>query len=298
MQTDLEQTFGLSIDKISLTCNDTQQSRVQDTCHRLLEAANSGFSGLQVKSSRWHHIQCAMPIPNSNGTLLFQAGSRLPGISDYRFEFNPSIIGPEGLNYANSFIDSMTDFGANALFAIGKVTRVDIALDLPGLSLDEVAVRSLGQRKHAVYTGHKSRLETVYLGSSKANRTVVYTKFNDETEFLRVERRMKPNIRGQDLPQLPNPFDKVQMISTDSLLPYLEGMIPRQFFDSVRMRGIGHVIAELPPGQRRAIKTVLSDSDQSLLPSMQLVWNVWPHVLNQSGLGALCSLPGSRKAAE
>jgi hypothetical protein len=183
-------------------------------------------------------------------------------------------------------------------FANGKVTRIDIALDLPGLSLDKVVVRSLGQRKHGVYTDGKGRLETIYLGSTKANRTAVYTKIKKDIEFLRVERRMKPNIRGHQLVRLSNPFDKVQMISTDSLSPHLDGMVPRQFFDSVRVRGIGHAIRELSPRQRREIKAALADPQESLLPPMSLVWNVWPHVLNQSGLGGLCGPIGSSEAAE
>ena len=144
---------------------------------------------------------------------MIQAGPRFPGIADYRFEFNPTKIGPDGLSYIRNFIDSVTGIGTNALFANGKVTRIDIALDLPGLSLDEVIVRSKGQRKHGVYTGQTSRLETLYLGSVKSNRTAVYTKVKGAIEFLRIERRMKPtDIRGHELFGLTNPFDKVQLI--------------------------------------------------------------------------------------
>ena len=131
MPIDFDQPFSLSIDKISLTCNDTEPSHVEETCHRLLQESNKVFSGIQVKSSRWHRLQCAIPIPNSVGTFLIQASSRHSDISDYRFEFNPSIIGPEGLAYASSFIDSVISTGASALFANAKITRIDIALDLP-----------------------------------------------------------------------------------------------------------------------------------------------------------------------
>jgi hypothetical protein len=122
---------------------------------------------------------------------------------------------------------------------------------------------------------------------------------DEGVEFLRVERRMKPNCRGNELSALSNPFNKVQMISTNSLLPHLRGMIPQQFFNSVRMCGIGHVIVELPSGQRRKIKAVMADPEQSLLPSMELVWKGWSTLLSQSGLGALCASAGDiRDAAE
>ena len=176
MPIDLEKSFILSIDKISLTCNETNPSHVEETCHRLFEAANAPFSGIQIKPNRRYRLQCEIPIPNSTSSFLIQAGPRFPGIADYRFEFNPTKIGPDGLSYIRKFIDSVTGIGTNALFANGKVTRIDIALDLPGLSLDEVIVRSKGQRKHGVYTSQTSRLETLYLGSVKSNRTVAYTK--------------------------------------------------------------------------------------------------------------------------
>src|SRR5260370_10633030 len=141
-----DQYFSLSIDKISLTCNDTDPTQVEKTCRHLLDAANGSFNGLRIKSSRWYQWQCAMPVPGSTSSFLIQAGPRFPGISDYRVEFNPSIIGPSGIGYARSFINSIIDVGFDTVIANGKVTRLDIALDLPGLSLENVIVRSKRQR--------------------------------------------------------------------------------------------------------------------------------------------------------
>jgi hypothetical protein len=299
MHTVSEKPFRLFIDKISLTCNETDPNRVDETCRRLIKLADTSFT-MNIKSGLRHRLQCAIRIPGCTPSLLFQAGPRHSDISHYRFELNPSLIGPEGLDQISSFIDTVTDTGSKVLFANGKVTRIDIALDLMGLSLDEVIVRSMGQRKHGVYTNGGGRPETVYLGSAKANRTVAYTK-NDEdedTKFLRIERRMKPYCQGHELPLLPNPFSKVQMISTKSLLPHLDGMIPRQFFDSVRLRGLGHALADLPPGQRRKIKSVMADPDQSLLPSIATIWKGWPHLLNDTGLGHLCQAIRDQQAAE
>lgn len=293
-----EQYFSLSIDKLSFTCNDTDPTHVEKTCTRLWDAASGTFTGMQVRSSRWHRVQCALPIPNSSSSLLLQAGPRLPGISDYRFEFNPSTIGPSGIDYVRSFINSMTDVSFDDLLLNGRVTRLDVALDLAGLSLDDVIVRSKGQRKHGVYTGQHNRLETIYLGSARANRTVVYNKVIGDFTFLRVERRLKPNVNGHELASLSNPFDKVDIISTDCLLPHLEGMVPQQFFDSVRMRGIRSAVAALPPHQRRAIKATLRDLAESVLPPMSLVWGIWPDVLAGSGLGFLGNPRGRREAAE
>jgi hypothetical protein len=294
---DLNRYFSLSIDKISFTCNDTNPLLVIKACDRLTDTANGFFSGLQVKSSRWHRVQCALPIPNSSSSFLIQAGPRLPGISDYRFEFNPSVIGPLGIEYARSFINSMIDIGFDTLLADGKVTRMDAALDLVGISLDDVIVRSKKQRVHGVYTNQHSQLETVYLGSAKSNRTVVYNKVKGDFRVLRVERRMKPSVKGHQLVHFTNPFDKVDLISTDSLLPHLDGMVPEQFFDRVRMRGIRNAISGLLPRQRRAIRRTLVDPEESLLPPMPLIWNAWPNVLSGCGLGFLGDNHSARREA-
>ena len=50
MPIDLEESFILSIDKISFTCNEINRDQVEKTCHRLFEAANAPFSGIQIKS--------------------------------------------------------------------------------------------------------------------------------------------------------------------------------------------------------------------------------------------------------
>lgn len=166
-------------------------------------------------------------------------------------------------------------------------TRVDHALDIPGLSVDAILARSRGARAHGIYSNPRGTPETQYLGKTKSNQSVVYTKNTDDGPMLRTERRTHPGCHGSELQFLPNPFRVIQMVHTDSLRPLLTGMIPDQFFDSVRVRGFTHVLATLPPAQRRAIKAVLRDPAKSLLPSMDEVWRTWPDVLKSSGLGFL-----------
>jgi hypothetical protein len=292
------QQFDLSIDKLSLTGDDVRPDLVEKSCSNLVQTNDSVFNRLQIRSGRRHRLQCTMPITGSRSSLLIQAGPRHLGLSDYRFEFNPSVIGPSGLKEIRSFIDSHFEIGAQHLFSNSKITRIDLALDLHGLTLEQVIVRALGCRKHGVYAS-QGELETVYLGSGTKNRVVAYTKRSaDESTFLRLERRMKPYITGHELVSMPNPFTRVQMVSTDSLLPHLDGIVPRHFFDSVRMRGIGHAIAELPSRQRKAIKVAMADPENSLLPSIERVWASWPALLRQTGLGALCSSESASEAAE
>ena len=62
---------------------------------------------------------------------------------------------------------------------------------------------------------------------------------------------------------------------------------PTTVFRHVRIRGLNRVLTTLPAAQRKAIKSVLGDPAQSLLPSTETIWSGWPQLLEESGLGFL-----------
>jgi hypothetical protein len=144
-------------------------------------------------------------------------------------------------------------------------------------------------QKHGVYTNRNGNPETVYMGAPRSNRSVAYTKVHKATgrQSLRIERRLKKRCRGYELPYIPDPFSVVRLVHTESVLPFLDGVIPQLFFDSARLRGLYRVLPVLPPSQQRAIKALLKDHTQSMLPSTTEVWIRWPHLLEDSGLGFL-----------
>jgi hypothetical protein len=158
-----------------------------------------------------------------------------------------------------------------------------------GGSVDEVLVFSKRSQKNGVYTDRNGCPETVYMGTPRSNRTVAYTKIHKATrkQSLRIERRMTRRRKGHEWPAIADPFEVVQLVHTQSILPLLDGLIPQQFFDSVRIRGLNRVLATLPAKQRKAIKAVLRDPAQSLLPSTAQVWSGWHNLLEASGLGFL-----------
>lgn len=289
--------YKLLCDKISFTSNDINPDRVANTCRQLIDLAHRDPSNrFLIRSSRWRLVRCSIPIPitnpHSTNRVRFEVGSRYSGHPDYRLEFNPSKIGAEGMDDLCTFIDSVTDCGAQDIISNGTVTRIDIALDLYGLTAGEVIVRSRGQQKHGIYSDRHGRPESIMLGTPRSNRTVAYTKScrGADRKFLRIERRLKPRIPFSYLASLPDPFQKVQLVATGSLLLHLGGLNPEHFFDSVRVRGFGHVVKNLPPRIRRAVLVVLRDPSQSLLPSMAQVWAGWPQLLIECGFGPFLML--------
>jgi hypothetical protein len=290
----LDRLFTFSIDKISINCTDPNPENVTITCQHLVDAQETGeWPGSKLKSGRRHHLQVAIPTPGNGlgpaGTLLLQAGPRFKGIADYRIEFNPARIGPSGVGYVIALLDSVLLEGGRNFFLDGTVTRIDLALDLNGLSADDAIIRSRGQRKHGVFSDQAGKPQTVYLGGARSSQTAAYTKPNGHGEgnSLRIERRMKPRCLGSNLVSLANPFPSVQIVHTRALLPCLSGLDAEHFFDSVRVRGFTHVLAKLPPSRSKAIGAVLKDPTQSLLPPMEDIWLGWPQLLQSSGFGFL-----------
>src|SRR4051794_19150516 len=286
-----QQPWTLSIDKISLVRHDPKPDDAIENCNGLIAAYESGqFPGAMLRQGRRHRIQLAIPIldiGSISGRLLIQAGPRFSGLCDYRLEFNPANLGPAGVDQIIQILNTIFLSGGHHLLRNSFVTRIDIALDLNGLSANQVIVRSIRKRTHGIFSNKDGHPETIYLGRPKSNQTSAYNKTNDEGILLRLERRLNPRSPANQLAFIPDPFRVVQMVHTDTLLPFLAGMIPDQFFDSVRVRGLTHVLATLPPAQRRAIKAVIKDPAQSRLPSTEDVWRSWPLLLTSSGLGFL-----------
>jgi hypothetical protein len=246
-----------------------------------------------IKSGRRYRYRFTIPLPindpNPTGSLLIEAGARFPGIADLRIDFKPVKPGPNGLSDVISLLDLITPLGGHHFISNGTLTRYDIAIDIWGGSVDQVLVFSKRSQKNGVYTDRNGCPQTVYMGTPRSNRTVAYTKTYKVTGrgSLRIERRLTGRCKGHEWPAIADPFRVVQLVHTQSILPLLDGLIPQQFFDSVRIRGLNRVLATLATAQRKAIKKILDDPAQSLLPSTEAIWLGWPHLLEDSGFGFL-----------
>jgi hypothetical protein len=206
----------------------------------------------------------------------------------YRLDFNPSKISPAGLDDTMVFLNSVVDVDPLLFFAMSRVTRADIALDLPGLNLAKVIVRSKGARKHAVYADQHGHPQTVYIGTPRsARRIVAYDKPSPGEPFttLRLEIRIKPGCLGHELASMENPFRKVELVPTD----FAAGAgldIPAQYIaDSFRIGGLKRALAPLAKKQGKALKEAFAQTTCVELPSPDELWGKWPATLISYGLG-------------
>jgi hypothetical protein len=278
------------IDKISINFHEPDRSTVAKVAMKLREAIGSAFPGSVVRRSIAYSAFVLIPIPLNDPTrrekLVLQADPYDLGRSSYRIEFNPSKVGPQGVADLDLILTSVLGVSAATFLGEGKISRLDAAVDIPDLTVEDVIVRSKSQRKHGFSSDQKGRPVTAYLGGAKSNRTVTYDKAvgRNQSPVLRLERRILPKCLGRDLPSLADPFSKLVLVRIEPLTPLLAPIAPTLFFDSARMRGINRALSSLPSSQRKAIDKALKEPGITIIGDD--IWKAWPEALQSSGLAS------------
>ena len=189
-------------------------------------------------------------------TVLLQTGRYGRIGADIRLDYNPK-CGRAGFQQILSVLGRVLPREDLTVFLTqAKVTRLDLAIDLPDLTLNDAIVRLKSTRKHGVYTSPRGEPETTYLGGARSNRAVAYNKPADCKAMpsrLRIERRLKPGVRLPELINLSNPFSGVIAVATAPLRPLITEIHPDILFDSMRTRGIQRALNLLSSPQRRIL---------------------------------------------
>jgi hypothetical protein len=285
-------TIEISIDRLSVCFNEPSLENVKATCGLLLDLLKTKeIPGMIITNSMSYGINARIPVPYMTPAeythpIFLQAGPHLLGLPSYRLDFNPSKMSATGIAETLMLLDSIMDPPPLEFFHKGKVTRVDVAIDLWGFTVDDLIVQNKRKQKHGVYSDRYGVPETVYLGTPKSSRLVVYTKIDPKTGELRtrIEPRLKPKCVGWEVASLPNPLSKMSLC----LASVLDGLVPgvpgRLIADSIRVRGVKHVLDVFPTKIGKQIEKTLIAS-ATPLPKPDFVWSLWPAALVNAGLG-------------
>jgi hypothetical protein len=241
---------------------------------------------LEVAPGRTVLVQCA-PLTSVDSLL--------------RFEFNPNGIGPGAVKAFRESVPLLTagHFDYPALAAQGKVTRLDIAVDLVNIDIEDllIATPKLGVTKS--YFGLSGKVETKYLNvNKKGSRTYVYDrralldKLNAEgigelsefggAKYTRVEVRTEVGTPITAMAHMSNRLLKIDLFDIEAAAPPEQPHHWRLFQDSCRYRGLAGALALLPEGVRSAYEAVIK-STEPLWRATEL-WGHWPAALKTSGL--------------
>ena len=282
--------YKLSLDRLSICFNEPNKESVKKTCGLLIsDHMTQCIPGMVATANARYEVSCKIPLPSDSqglkSTVCFEAGPRSSGQSPFRLDFNPSKLSPAGLNELFGHLDGWIDENAFAFFHAGKITRCDVALDLPGYRNENLIVRTPRLRKHGVYSDQAGNPETTYVGTPRgARRVVAYDKPFGLDTSLRLECRLKPGIKGHQLAKLPNPFLGIELLPADFSDDAGLGIPAQYVADSFRIGGLKRALKPLDAAQKKALKGAY-ETAKSLLPTLDSLWDTWPDVLVACGLG-------------
>ncbi|MBX6745218.1 MAG: hypothetical protein IRY87_24550 [Acetobacteraceae bacterium] len=173
------------------------------------------------KSKKGSPAAFHVKLPLSNGPTKFstanaaivQLKSRKGGGRYFRVEFHPLGLTPAGFKHV---CENMLGFHLMVTpeeILAAKVTRVDIALDLHGVRLQDFVWKMTGPflQRPWVKCG---KLETLYLGHPKHGAACLYDKAKEQglgeaVAWTRLELRPRPGVPLKALPAMANPWLKV-----------------------------------------------------------------------------------------
>lgn len=244
-------------------------------------------------------------VPPKGEKVLIQAGPKKMGLShNLRLEFNPRALGPPGIAFLKSQLENLIVGGLSYAHILlkGKVTRVDVAVDLIGIRIDHLDIQFLKASKSHWYYSSTGAPQTGYLGIKPSPKVknaswVAYNKRaqlkdtgKTEQEQLygglshtRIEFHAQPMKCFGDLAAMKNPFSALSLAypsAPKGVKPYTWLF----FLDACHRRGHKVALAQLPDGPLRTRYAKALEKAHADFWKPDLIWAAWDKALDNSGL--------------
>jgi hypothetical protein len=272
------------IDKIGITVPVTQHAAQAYLIERIEECRrHQGVHELRPRRRAGYAYTVSMLL-GSSAKLLVQAaptGTQKQRSAFARLECNPSNAGPAGMR---EFHMITADLLPADYVLVARASRVDIAIDMWGACISELAIRSRRHLKSAVWFGRRGDLQSVYMGDKKSgSQIVVYDKARQLRETKRMgfdeactrfEIHLRTYMPVFELVRLKNPFSGVEVFSCPMDLFGRRLDQHQMFLDSVLQRGLHAALRQLPPTLRRTIELAL-EHDRCSYWEPEKLWSGW-----------------------
>lgn len=251
-----------------------------------------------TKGGAYRFNSMIYPEGSIHGALFQMGPKNQNGKNPFmRLEFNPTKLSPDGMETLASDLGVFMDAGFEYLWDYGKTTRIDIAVDLHGVTVGQVRfLNKWGTTERTIGTG--GEIETDYLGKSTSSQTKVYNKSKEAKlppgiVITRVERSIRTQIPLQTLSKLPNKFAHLALADMLPAKPgNVESHIWEMFSDSVEKRGPASALNLLPKPLRKVIVAHLEATACDFWNPSE-IWSHWPAEV-QSILDALDPFPKAK----
>ena len=206
-----------------------------------------------------------------------------------RMTLHPRDMGLQGFEDLHSILGQFTDHGWGSFVEEAKVTQIEVSIDLEGIPFNTVHILPDQAQTMTVYKAGK-QTETMYIGKTKANQTVIYDRAAKRKKLgqaeksspcTRIERKKSSlNLKVHELGELKNPFSHVKFVTIPATLPSTEpkDYIWTMFTDSVAQRGLDPALKLLPQDKRTKYrKHIAAHTRPWWMPD--IIWQQWLGVL-------------------
>jgi hypothetical protein len=244
----------------------------------------------------WRIALDCVPKSKKWPMLMVSYDSEMQQVKQFRIEFSPFDLGTKGMDELHVALMMLMDGGWESFALYGRVTMIEITVDLPGIQVDQfdpIPKQSLYRQAW----GKDGLLETVVLGKPQGNQTKIYDRGKKRTDkgqkwqgpvTTRVERRLR--LQGQklaDLPQIPNPFLSIIVpewnISAPPDEPKEKVYLWTLFQDSIKARGVTGALNLFPEKKRSTYRAWLIQNPVSWW-NPQAIWEQWSDYIDELGI--------------
>lgn len=235
----------------------------------------TGHDGVQGPLAKPHMLVQALPKNDQGG--------------DLRIEWNPSQLDAWQTKYLFKQLDDFLDLGPS-MIAGGKVTRADIAVDLPGVQIgDFVFERLRSPLRQAIF--RRGYLQTIYMGTRAKGQACVYDKAAQMglkgVKLTRVEVRTRPNCVASELPQMNNPMALISVFDVAKANLMLGDPHARSLCRLMASNGLRAPLYDFPPKAIQKLAHAIDASPASFWTPATF-WIGWLTVL-QNTFPTFCS---------
>ncbi|KUR75645.1 hypothetical protein AQZ49_14370 [Novosphingobium sp. FSW06-99] len=209
--------------------------------------------------------------------------------SSLRIDFVPHDIGAQGLFELHSILSMIVPNGWDYFVCNGHITRIDISVDLPTLTMKNLHLLPKQAATTKVWRSN-GQLETFQHGKTKGNHTVIYDRtakrkakgtMAPDKVGVRIERRLaKTSILLKHLDMLPCPYDDFSMVKrvpgppAGGIKPYVWTLL----LNSAEHIGLPAALALLPEDARTVARKHLTQHIVAWW-NVEVMWDSWQHML-------------------
>jgi hypothetical protein len=286
------------LDKIAITYMINDQDLLESVYQGLkYDVADGKFKNATQFQTGAVKYKASVNLIVSGEPVLIQAGPmKKTGLAhNFRLEFNPHKLAVSGIAVLKDELESLIGEGLSYTDIItkGQVTRLDIAVDLVGVRIDDLDIRISAKGKSHWYYSQEGEAETGYFGLKKANapwkaynkrRQLKETGTGHEGQLYgglshtRLEFHAVPKKSVPQLVDFKNPFADISLAVP--VAP--KGVEPHEwqfFLDSCQRRGHDAAIAMLPEGKTKKMYVEALDAAREAFWKPNVIWQSWGDAL-------------------